>query len=234
MMEKGCPFFNIRVLVAALLTAFSIVACQRAENMVYVPEGEFTMGTNIGEPDERPERKVYVKAFYIDRYEVTNGQYARFVEKTKRKKPKNWEVEGLKEDKKNHPVVFVTYADARSFCEWAGKRLPTEEEWEKAARGADGRPYPWGKEFNAGFANTSVSGIVGTAEVGRFEKGASPYGAHDMAGNVWEWTESEFTERAKVVRGGSWGLTHRFARSFFRVGYTAGTAINNLGFRCAK
>ncbi len=212
-----------------ILVVLAVAACSRGvpEDMVLVPAGEFIMGAGGTE-------KVFLKAFYMDRYEVTNARYREFVAETGRKEPRDWIVYGYSEEKKKHPVVFVSYDDARAYCEWAGKRLPTEAEWEKAARGTDGRRYPWGDEFSGDRANTSLSGIVGTTPVGRYETGKSPYGIYDMAGNVWEWTSSDFDEKTKVVRGGSWGLTHRFAQTFFRVGYSPRTTINNLGFRCAK
>ncbi len=222
-------------LTTAVLLCMALSGCERVpEDMVHVPGGEFIMGSSLGEEDERPERKVYLKGFYIDRYEVTNAQYRRFVKETGHPAPPHWLVYGYPEDKENHPVVFVSFDDATAYCRWAGKRLPTEEEWEKAARGTDGRIYPWGNEFSRDRANTSLSGIVGTTPVGTYTEGKSPYGAYDMAGNVWEWTSSDYDEHSKVVRGGSWGLTHRFARTFFRVGYPPETRINNLGFRCAK
>src|SRR3990172_1296240 len=117
-----------------LLTLFG---CTRTpSDMVLVPEGDFMMGSDIGEVDERPQRKVFLKAFHIDRFEVTNEKYRAFTEKTGRKKPRDWAVYGYQEERKNHPVVFVSREDALFYCKWAGKRLPAEEEWEKAARGA--------------------------------------------------------------------------------------------------
>ncbi|MBI5598609.1 MAG: SUMF1/EgtB/PvdO family nonheme iron enzyme [Deltaproteobacteria bacterium] len=233
---------NNRVLTTvSFLVVFVIITggCSKwqggaPEGMVAVPAGEFIMGGPAGESDERPERKLILKAFYMDRFEATNESYKRFIDKTGRKEPVDWTVYGYTEERKGHPVVFVSYEDAAAYCKWAGKRLPTDEEWEKAARGTDGRRYPWGNEFDGARANTGTSGVVGTTPAGRYETGKSPYGAYDMAGNVWEWVDSDFDEKTKVVRGGSWGLTHRFARTFFRVGYPPKTTVNNLGFRCAR
>ena len=225
-----------RVLTIVSLTLLAAVwGCgKKAQDMVFVPEGEFIMGSDKGAPDEGPQRKVNLKAFYMDKFEVTNEKYKRFVDEKKYREPRDWAVYGYQEERKDHPVVFVSREDAKSFCKWAGKRLPAEEEWEKAARGTDGRIYPWGMEFDRTMANTSTSGMVGTAEVTTYDGGKSPYGAYNMAGNVWEWTDSDYDGKTKVARGGSWGLTHRFAQTFFRVGYPPKTAINNLGFRCAK
>ena len=107
----------------------------------------------------------------MDKYEVTNARYKAFVDATKRERPKDWDVYGYGEDRKDNPVVLVNYEDASEFCKWEGKRLPIEEEWEKAARGTDGRTYPWGNEFDKDKANTSLSGIVGVTKAGRYETG---------------------------------------------------------------
>ncbi|MDH4227547.1 MAG: formylglycine-generating enzyme family protein [Deltaproteobacteria bacterium] len=225
---------KIALLIGAVFVAALLAACSKGkDDMALVEEGEFTVGSDTGEADEKPARKVFVKSFYIDKYEVANGAYKKFVEAQKHRQPKDWEAYGLPEDALKYPVVFVSYKDAESYCKWAGKRLPTEDEWEKAARGADGRTYPWGSGFDKNNANTSLSGVIGTTRVGQYETGKSPYGAYDMAGNVWEWTTSDFNDRTKVVRGGSWGLTHRFATTYFRGAYNPDTAVNNLGFRCA-
>ena len=213
---------------------FALFACAKGgPDMAFVPEGEFQMGSPLGTKDELSE-KVFVKAFYIDKHEVTNGRYKAFVDASKRQRPKDWDAYGYSEERKDYPVVLVSFDDAVEFCKWDGKRLPIEEEWEKAARGTDGRIYPWGNAFDKDKANTSLSGVIGVTKAGRYEAGKSPYGVYDMAGNVWEWTGTDFDERGKAVRGGSWGLTHRFATTFSRVGYIPVTKINNLGFRCVK
>lgn len=233
-MQKLNNIYRISTL-ALLICQLTLLSCGRApKDMTLVPEGEFIMGSNSGEPDEGPQKKVHVKAFYIDIYEVTNEQYREFVRQQKHREPNNWIIYGYREDKKDHPVTFVSMGDALKYCKWLGKRLPAEEEWEKAARATDGRTYPWGNEFDSNKANTSLSGVVGTTKTGTYKNGASPYGVYDMAGNVWEWTNSDYNEGRKVVRGGSWGLSHRFARTFTRVAYKPDTRINNLGFRCAK
>ena len=238
------------MVAAAVLLSCSKDRAPRIEGMVYIPPGEFIMGSEevdtegLGKEfglrkeryyeDETPMRRVFLEGYYIDTYEVTNAQYKKYLDETGYTPPPTWENGTFPDGEADHPVTYVTWYEAHAYCKWAGKRLPTEAEWEKAARGTDGRRYPWGDEFSGDRANTSLSGIVGTTPVGRYETGKSPYGIYDMAGNVWEWTSSDFDEKTKVVRGGSWGLTHRFAQTFFRVGYSPRTTINNLGFRCAK
>ncbi|MBI5748543.1 MAG: SUMF1/EgtB/PvdO family nonheme iron enzyme [Nitrospinae bacterium] len=233
---SGSADLNINFLAGIWLICILVLpACSRLpEDMSMIPKGEFIMGNNTGDSNENPERKVYLNDFFMDKYEVTNEAYLRFVKQAKHGEPKEWQVYGYMEDKKNHPVVFVSFDDALGYCNWLGKRLPTEEEWEKAARGTGGYIYPWGNEFELGKANTSLSGIVGTTEVGMYEGGRSPYGLYDMAGNIWEWTSSTYIDKEKAVKGGSWGLSHKLARTFTRIGYEPGTKTNNIGFRCAK
>ncbi len=162
--------------------------------MVYVPAGEFRMGSVANEQagdDEKPQHTVVLDAFWIDRHEVTNAQYSQCVATENCRAPDErasttrGAYYGIAEFD-NYPVITVSWDDAYTYCEWAGKRLPTEAEWEKAARRTDGRVYPWGNEFDQSRLNSSeVSGD--TSEVGAYPNGASPYGAFDMAGNVWEW-----------------------------------------------
>ena len=194
--------------------------------MITVPAGEFMMGDK--------KRKVYVDAFRIDKYPVTNAQYKRFVDATGRQSPKHWEGNDPAE-KALHPVVYVTWHDAVAYAEWAGKRLPTEKEWEKAARGSDGREYPWGDRFDSGKCNTHEAGIGGTTPVGQYSPGGdSPYGCADMAGNVWEWTatEHEKYKGVRVLRGGSWCDLLDLARCSFRNGDRPHYSSRYVGFRC--
>src|SRR3972149_1026879 len=145
--------------------------------MVLVPAGEFLFGPDL--------EKVTTEAFYIDRFPVTNVEYKKFVEETGHEDPAHWRRETWPEGKADHPVVQITWQSASAYAEWAGKRLPAEIEWEKAARGRDGRMWPWGNAFDPNRCNTASSG---TPPVGMYSpRGDSPYGCADMAGNVWEW-----------------------------------------------
>ncbi len=216
--------------------------------MVFVPAGEFIMGSADAEADDdaKPVSKVFVQGFWIDKFEVTNARYRRCVQAGVCTRP----VGRAYDDptKAHHPVTVISWQQAVAYCQWAGKRLPTEAEWEKAARGTDGRRYPWGNRFDAGRVNAGYSD--GTAAVGSYLQGASPYGAMDMAGNVWEWTSSLYkpypynsndgredlsARGARVNRGGSWYYTSKYIRTYHRA--NAGhiyRRASDLGFRCAK
>jgi formylglycine-generating enzyme required for sulfatase activity len=181
-------------------------------------------------PDEAPIQAVNLDAYYIDKYPVTNAEYGEFIAATNQPPPRHWAGGTYPPYLAHHPVVCVSWHDAQAYARWAGKRLPTETEWEKAARGVDGRIYPWGNEFDSGKCSLSLmqrslfdqrmgssAPIVSTAPVGRSSAGASPYGVYDMAGNVWEWTRDwylpyagnksknrAYGEKEKAIRGGSW------------------------------
>ncbi|TEU19496.1 MAG: hypothetical protein E3J21_03515 [Anaerolineales bacterium] len=220
--------------------------------MIEIPAGPFTMGSDAGNEDEAPAREVDLPAFEIDKFEVTNADFAQFVEATgyqtdaeKEGRTKNWR--GAAEGKDNHPVVFVSWNDAMAYCQWLDKRLPTEAEWEKAARGTDGRMYPWGNEWDPSKANVKDTGLRGTAAVGSFGAGASPYGVEDMAGNVWEWAadwyeacpgssyqSDYFGQRFRVQRGGGWFETADFVTTTYRNANSETAASDDLGFRCAR
>src|SRR5262245_1929280 len=159
------------------------------ESMVLVPAGEFLMGSVKGDPDEQPVRKVYLDAYFMDKYQMSVGKYGAFLDATSHEAPADWDVMKKSMNQKR-PVVNVDWADANAYCKWAGKRLATEAEWEKAARGTDGRTYPWGnelpKDFHANMQKEVWNNHVVLTPVGVFEAGKSPYGIYDMAGNVWE------------------------------------------------
>ena len=224
--------------------------------MVEIPEGPFTMGSQDGDPDEAPPHPVFLKGFYIDVKEVTQGDYDRFTNMTKRESPMVpvFEDDISKIKNPRYPVVGVTWNDAIAYCRWAGKRLPTEAEWEKAARGERRRRYPWGNEFESQYANLDgpEDGFRYLAPVGSFEAGRSPYGVYDAMGNVAEWVMDTYSvdyyhkspyrdpkgpkdvTEYKIIRGGSWRetqlgarLTKRFSAKMWRTDVT-------IGFRCAK
>jgi iron(II)-dependent oxidoreductase len=225
--------------------------------MIHIPAGPFTMGTNDRLPDEGPEHIVTLPAYDIDKYEVTNGQYKAFIDATGHKSPAHFENRTYPPGKVDHPVVEVTWYDAQDYCVWAGKRLPTDAEWEKAARGTDARHFPWGNDFGINRANTPMYWVSlkregDTAPVGAFADGASAYGLYDMSGNVWEWTASwyqaypgnqhpneNYGENYKTLKGGSWwdcsfykcGIS---APSYNRSFFLRTTRNNSFGFRCAK
>jgi len=233
---------------------YRTVIGNEGREMVEIPEGPFTMGYDLGDPDEAPAHPVYLKAFFIDLKEVTQSEYDRFVKMTKREIPKVpvFEEEISKLVDPDYPVVGVGWNDAFGYCRWAGKRLPTEAEWEKAARGEGRRLYPWGDKFSYTFANVDGDddGFLYLAPVGSYEVGRSPYGVYDMTGNVAEWVADSYgpqyyqnttfrdpngpeTSEFKVIRGGTWRdsklnarITKRFSAKMWRADAT-------MGFRCA-
>lgn len=230
------------------------------EDMVLIEAGPFTMGQNGSKPKNGPAHEVDLPAYEIDRFEVTNDEFARFAEESgyvtyaEENSSKSWRDAAT--DKGNHPVVYITWNDAQAYCEWAGKRLPTEAEWEKAARGDDARTYPWGNEFPgeaevAEYGNFYETGLRSTFPVGAFDKGQSPYGVYDMAGNVREWVEDYFLaypgaaedadpffgEANRVNRGGGWfdGQDGELVTTYNRnAGPPETSANDDIGFRCAR
>jgi len=221
--------------------------------MVLVPAGKFTRGSNLAD-DEKPVRKIYLNAFYMDKYEVTVGQYAKYLEVTDMEEPPDWETMNQSQHQRR-PVVNVSWEDAVNYCKWAGKRLPTEAEWEKAARGENGGIYPWGNEaptrLHANYGRSDWNEHMALSPVGSFEAGKSPYGIYDLAGNAWEWVfdwyEHDFYEKSpeknpigpakgdeKVVRGGSWLYVSEFLRSAHRFNAQPLNRHFGYGFRCAK
>ena len=227
--------------------------------LIYIPAGDFTMGSDDGGSDEKPIHTVYLDAYYIDKYEVTVGQFKKFCNATGGSMPD----QPSSKQGDNHPVVNVTWYDASAYAFWAGKRLPTEAEWEKAARGTDGRKYPWGNEWNGSYCNhgsdaspwTDASdGYEHTAPVGSFPQGASPYGVMDMAGNVWEWCQDWYDKEYyqsspsrnstgplsgsfRVLRGGCWFSTQLHCRSAYRynlIPLYPPPGRGDYGFRCVR
>ncbi|MBC8333563.1 MAG: formylglycine-generating enzyme family protein, partial [Anaerolineae bacterium] len=212
--------------------------------MVYAPAGELEMGSEEGNSDERPVHTVYLDSFWMDQTEVTYGQYQAFVQAESYTGDKGCG------DGDDYSVACVDWHSAQAYCEWAGKRLPTEAEWEKAARGTDGRTYPWGEEITCNLAQ--YSGCSGDAlPVGSLPAGASPYGALDMAGNLREWVadwydsdyyqisppanpEGPQTGANRVLRGGSWNGTDGYVRSANRDRGSPSYTVNDFGFRCAR
>jgi formylglycine-generating enzyme required for sulfatase activity len=176
---------------------------------------------------------VNVEGFFIARTPVTNGEFALFVAETGHWPPRHWHGSLPPSEIIDHPVVHITWRDALAYAEWRGMRLPTEEEWEKAARGIDGRVYPWGDTFVPGRCNTRESGTGGTTSVGCYSPdGDSPCGCADMEGNIWEWTASE--ERRgeyRVVRGGSFLGRGRIVRAAVRYWGRPGLDIRHVGVR---
>lgn len=218
--------------------------------MVHVAGEEFLMGSDTGGEYEHPQHTATVKPFFIDRHEVTCQEYAAFIQDTGHPAPAGWVHKRPPENAKEYPVTGITWDDANAYSTWAGKRLPTEEEWEFAARGTDGRRYPWGNEWKRNVANlgAATGDQARPAVVEEHSDGASPFGAYDMAGNVWEWTASDLTaypggqsppgtrDGHKVVRGGSFKSGKSEATTTFRKGYPARGAgdYSQIGFRCAK
>ena len=229
--------------------------------MRLVPAGEFMMGSNDGLDNEKPPHRVYVDAFYMDKFEATTSRYKRFLEGADLKEPEYWETRGILssptwEEYGDRPVVGVTWHDADAYCRHYGKRLPTEAEWEKAARGTDERKYPWGnQEPSRSRANydekRAWEGYRTLSASGSHQSGKSPYGIHDMAGNVWEWVADWYDDGyyknspnrnpkgpssgdSKVLRGGSWGNHPDNLRSADRGGVDPTSVHNAFGFRCLQ
>ena len=239
--------------------------------MVYVTAGEFLMGSRDDDPDadgdEKPQHTVYMDAYWIDQTPVTNAMFAKFLNEDGQKMDKEhpwfnihrfsdgriekknglWQVDdGLE----HHPVVNVTWYGAQAYAQWAGKQLPSEAQWEKAARGTDGRTYPWGEGIDSSLANFEHP-VRGTIPVGSFPTGASPYGALDMAGNVWEWVADWYRKDYyrisvrenpsgpdkrlyRVLRGGRLGSHEEGTRFAKRLRYEPDFTNFDVGFRCVR
>jgi len=225
------------------------------EEMVTIAAGPFTAGTNSGGFDEGPEHRVYLDTFTIDRYEATNAQYLSFVSATNHRypgPPSRYAKNMAKMRGNNQPVVYVSWDDATAYCSWKGKRLPTEAEWEKAMRGADGRLWPWGSSPDVSGANWARvdDGFDVTAPVGAFPRDLSPFGVADGAGNVIEWVADWYGEDTyrtsndrnptgpeygtfKVLRGGGYASTGSDIRITSRSKMVPDFRDETIGFRCA-
>jgi len=234
--------------------------------MILVKAGEFTFGYARGAPNELPQQRIYVAAFYIDQHEVTNAQYGKFLQYMRRTHdhskcckfepankdhtPRFWSNPAY--NKPDMPVVGIDWYDAQAYAAWAGKRLPTEAEWEKAARGTDGRLYPWGNVWDPTKGNFKGDGdgYIGLAPAASFAKGESSCGCLNMAGNVMEWTNSKYVDypyieddgredlagtTPRILRGGAWNLSGMdWGRCSFRYRRSPRDALPFVGFRCAK
>lgn len=231
--------------------------------MVMVPAGEFLMGSR-GDPyafkHETPQHRVYLDAYWLDRTEVTNALYARCVAGGACQAPRQFRSATRTDYYANpqfaeFPVLYVSWTDAKQFCAWAGKRVPSEAEWEKAARGPDGSVYPWGDAFDASRLNSAEGGPGDTVRVGSHPTGASVYGALDMAGNAWEWIADFYdgnyyalsppanprgpadgpppSEAIGVMRGGAWNNNLRAVRGANRLNYFQRHVGFEAGIRCA-
>jgi formylglycine-generating enzyme required for sulfatase activity len=226
--------------------------------MAYIPAGVFLMGStsddlhNQAEIDEYPQRPIWVDGFYMDIHEVTNAQYKVFLDSVRIKPPSRWKNGNYPIGMDGYPVVNITWEDAAMYARFVGKRLPTEEEWEKAARGEDGRRFPWGNDFDDDKGNNSDQ----LMQIMRFPDGVSPYGLYDMAGNVAEWVDAWYApyprgegdvldrdfpehkplygdQKYRVYRGGSWNNFGRFLRCSNREKAKPNARWGNVGFRCA-
>ncbi len=210
--------------IGKALRHFSLLSDERRQvdekiremGFVFIPAGEFVRRDETGK-----EKKVYLPAYYIERYEVTNASYKKF--KPVHRFPSGYE---------NHPVTEASWFDACSYAEWAGLELPTEEEWEKAAFGVDGRKYPWGNEFDNQHCNVGLN--LSSAPVGNYPSGISPYGLYDMVGNVWEWvgSSSDGSSLWRIIRGASWNEVPVQRYVPLRASLGAEEKRRNVGFRC--
>ena len=221
--------------------------------MVLVPAGEFTMGSDEGDDDEQPVHRVGLDSFYLDTFEVTNGRFAKFVAAIQSEPPWGFADQETPVVDAERPVRWVNWLEATGYCLLAGKRLPTEAEWEKAARGPEGRVYPWGNE-----PPTAAHAVFGLKEgdetvapIGDHPQGRSPYGVQDLAGNLYEWVTDWYDDAfyaapptrnprgplkgtTKVQRGGSYINSPYRLRSAFRTKGEPTEHDPHVGFRCAE
>jgi iron(II)-dependent oxidoreductase len=252
--------FLTNVTIGAMIISSSIVCAQQKgdkmkvdKDMVMIPAGEFMMGGDT-EDDHMPVHKVYIDSFYMDKYEVTNAQYRKYCEETGAEYPEYWDMEEFHcgPDFPDHPVVGISWSEAKKYAEWAGKRLPTEAEWEYAARGGSiDNNYSYGTESDTTKANYNVKGIKrkGTMPVGSYPPNG--YGLYDMTGNVVEWVADYYDKdyyksspqknptgpedgKFMVIRGGGWHSGAYCTRVYFRNALRSGWRDIAVGFRCAR
>ena len=260
--------FNVSLLIAADKPSPDLNAPPTGKDgapMILVPAGSFPMGVPAGDRDggrdEYPRHDVFVDTFAIDKFEVTNSRYLEFVKSTGHRVPKNprtptrnlWQADNITDSLTDRPVINVDWFDAEAYCTWADKRLPTEAEWEKAAKGTSDRRFPWGNVEPTGKHlnyNQRWIGEKTLMPVGSYEAGKSPYGVYDMAGNVWEWVNDWYDARyyekspdknprgpdtgtTKVIRGAGWQNETPTIRIFTRVASDPLIRNESTGFRCA-
>ncbi len=215
--------------------------------MIFIPAGNTLVGSNNGDPCERPAHQVRIEAFYIGQFEVTCEEYAEFIHTTSHAPPPDWNGSDVPSGLDKHPVSRVSFEDAEAYCLWRGGRLPSEAEWERAARGSGRRIYPWGNQFDSNRANTWDSGRKGTAPVGSYPQGKSGFGVEDISGNVFEWVADffapypgakikvkDYDKHYRVLRGGSWNFNDYYARSTHRLARSGGEKGRSFGFRFAR
>ena len=249
------PEPHVRYVVALALAILGTETPQILDDllMVRIPAGEFTMGSDKGDEDEKPVRRIATGAFALDRFPLTNGQFRHFVDAGGYEERRYWPDQGWQWKEENNiaqpiawdypqymrpssPVVALSFYEAQAYANWAGKRLPTEQEWERAARGdEDAREYPWGDTYEARRANADGE-IDGPTPVGSFPDGVSPHGCYDMAGNVWEWTASLYREGSseRVLRGGAWLDRRDRARCSVRRWLGPHDGSVNIGVRLSR
>jgi len=222
------------------------------EDMVFIPAGEFLRGYDGGGFDEKPQGRVMLDAYWIDRHEVTNGAYMAFVAATNHRRPISRYVKNFEKlSAPAQPAVYVSWEDANEYCRYRGARLPTEAEWEKAARGPNGLLWPWGNQDKPGAANTgNPDPFEYTAPIASFSQDRSTYVVYDMDGNVMEWVADWYQEDAykdhapnpkgpenglyRVIRGASWGTAGKETRLTVRLKMLPDFRDTTIGFRCAK
>jgi eukaryotic-like serine/threonine-protein kinase len=229
--------------------------------LIKIPAGEFLMGSAEGEAvsfqNEKPQHRVYLDEYWIEATKVTNGMYAACFEAGGCTEPGTYITRMWKSFKenpnnlRNHPVTDITWQQARNYCQWLGRDLPTEAQWEKAARGTDKRIYPWGDSIDCSLANYSACNLKDTTPIDSYPDGASPFGVLDMSGNVWEWTldwydpdyyavspaanpTGPLTGTLRALRGGSWLNGASYVRTAYRFSAPAEYGNVYFGFRCAS